>query len=119
MHLTLTDDSYHYGTIACNEGYRWESITDPRRYDGGPDPIWTGGKFLMLLYRNDGSVWGMENPFQRETFSWWQTNRNFNYHEYGWDTDCEGDLFPIRYDRERHDYEYILLPLEDMPLLAD
>jgi hypothetical protein len=134
MKLAITDDSYRQTTTICppgqdvaqSENHERKSITDPGRYNGGPDFIWSGNVFDMYLtpaMRVDGS-WYMSNPFFWGVFATgWSgagfIDRDFNYHSNTKSIPCLGSSSNTSYDEESSDYDYILYALADKTLEGD
>lgn len=118
--LTVTDDWYQVETDPCSEDHEWWSITDPGRWNGGPDPIWWNPSTFWPQQRSDGS-WFMENPFSDLEFVVsGQLGRNFNYRA---DTKrislCGGENATGGMDFEMAYYAGVLFPLRDKLLEGD
>jgi uncharacterized repeat protein (TIGR01451 family) len=130
MELTITDDSYRGDYYSCSplpgwsEHHTWRSITDPGRYNGGPDPHWKDWVLdYMVPYLDWDGHWYMPNLFTWGFFvggaspagEW----RNYNYHEEKKGTECDGWTYKRSSDEENKGYGSILFALEDMPLKGD
>jgi hypothetical protein len=128
MELTITDDYYRQDYFSCSplpgqsENHERISITDPGRYNGGPDPFWNGWMLdYMTPALNPDFSWYMYNPFSWGMFvggssGYW---RNYNYHREEKGVDCGGWTYNYTSDEEMSGYGGILFALEDMPLIGD
>ncbi len=117
---TITDNRYVVESGQCFENHgRW-SITDPGRYNGGPDLFWVFPYKFMPLQRGDGS-WYMDNPLDDLDFAInGQLGRTFNYRIDYRDLDlCGGQDNIGTSSWEQMYYASILTPLRDKPLEGD
>lgn len=117
---TITDNRYVVESGQCFEDHgRW-SITDPGRYNGGPDLFWVFPTQFWPRQRGDGS-WYMDNPLDNLDFAInGDLSRTFNYRMDYRDLDlCGGQDRIGTSSWELMYYASILTPLSDKPLEGD